>query len=67
MKKKNQTNAVKHQPNAPGRRVAQSVDRRTVEVDIWGSNSILGTWWWGQISPKQPFPKGQILDTCSFS
>ena len=39
--------------------VAQSVERRTLEVEIRGSKPALGTWWWGRISPNQPYPKGE--------
>ena len=39
-----------------GRQVAQSVERRTLEVEVWGSKQPLGTW--GRISPNQPHPKG---------
>ena len=46
-----------------GRPVAQSVDRRTVEVEVRGSKALLATWWWGRISSKQPYPIGyQALD-----
>ena len=41
-----------------GRQVAQSVERRTLEAEVPGSKSVLGTWWWGRISPNQPYPKG---------
>ena len=38
--------------------VAQSVEHQTLEVEVQGSKSTLGTWWWGWISPNQPYPKG---------
>ena len=38
--------------------VAQSVERRTLETEVWGSKPVLGTSWWGRISPNQPYPKG---------
>ena len=41
-----------------GRQVAQSVERRTLEVDIGGSKPTLGTWWWCRIPPNQPYSKG---------
>ena len=41
-----------------GRRVAQSVERRTLEVEVRGSRPALGTSWWGRISPNQPYSKG---------
>ena len=41
-----------------GRQVAQSVERRTLEAEVRGSKPVLGTWWWGQIPPNQPYPKG---------
>ena len=44
--------------NDEGRQVAQSVERRTLEVEVRGSKSALGTWWWDRIPPKQPYPKG---------
>ena len=40
------------------RHVAQSVERRTLEVKVRGSKPALDTWWWGSIPPNQPFPKG---------
>ena len=43
-----------------GRRVAQSIERRTLEVEVRGSKSVLGTWW-GRISTNQPYQKGQDL------
>ena len=39
------------------RQVAQSVERRTLEVEVRGSEPVLGTWWWGRIPPNQPYPK----------
>ena len=41
-----------------GRQVAQSVERRTLEAEVLGSNTELGTWWGGRIPPNQPYPKG---------
>ena len=41
-----------------GRQVAQSVERRTLEVEVRGSKLALGAWWWGRISSNQPYPKG---------
>ena len=38
--------------------VAQSVERRTLEEEVRGSEPVLGTWWWGRIPPNQPYPKG---------
>ena len=38
--------------------VAQSVEHRTLEVEVPGSKTALSTWWWGRISPNQPYPKG---------
>ena len=40
------------------RQVAQSVERRTLEAEVWGSKPMLSTWWWGRIPPNQPYPKG---------
>ena len=39
-------------------KVAQSVERRTLELEVRGLKPTLGTWWWGRISPNQPYPKG---------
>ena len=44
--------------NQVGRQVAQSVERRTLQVEVQGSKPALGTWWLGWISPNQPYPKG---------
>ena len=41
-----------------GRQVAQSVECRTLEVEVPGSKPALGTSWWDWISPNQPYPKG---------
>ena len=38
--------------------VAQSVERRTLEVEVQGSKPALGTWCWGKIPPNQPYLKG---------
>ena len=40
------------------RRVAQSVERQTLEVELRGSKPALRTWWWGRSPPNQPYPKG---------
>ena len=40
------------------RHVAQSVERRNLEVEVRGSKPALGTWRWGRIPPNQPYPKG---------
>ena len=34
-----------------GRLVAQSIERRALEVEVHGSKPVLGTWWRGRISP----------------
>ena len=44
-----------------GRQVAQSVERRTLEVEVRGSKLMLGTWWCCRIPPYQPYPKGAAL------
>ena len=44
-----------------GRQVAQSVERRTLEVEVRCSQPALCTWWWGRISPNQPYPKGAAI------
>ena len=41
------------QMGALGRQVAQLVEHQTLEVEVWGWKSALGTWWWGQILPIQ--------------
>ena len=42
-----------------GCQVAQSVERRTLEVEVrGGSKPALCTWWRGRIQPNQPYPKG---------
>ena len=43
-----------------GSQVAQLVEHQTLEVEVQGSKPALGTWWWGRISPIQPYPKGFI-------
>ena len=40
------------------RQVAQSVERRALDVEVSGSKPAFGTWWWGRISPNQPYPNG---------
>ena len=40
------------------RQVAQSVERRVLEVEFWRSKPSLGTCWWDRISPNQAYPKG---------
>ena len=43
--------------------LAQSVECRTLEVEVRRLKPILGTWWLGRISPYQPYAKGyQVLD-----
>ena len=38
----------------PGRQLAQSVERRTLEVEVRGSKPAQGNWRLGRISPNQP-------------
>ena len=38
--------------------VALSVEHMTLEAEVQGSKPALGTWWWGRITPNQPYPKG---------
>ena len=37
--------------------MAQSIDHETLVRKLLGSNFALGTWWWGRISPNQPYAK----------
>ena len=56
---------MRHNSSSTGgmeRQVAQSVERRTLEVEVRGSKPALGTWWWGRISPNQPYPKGAVSE-----
>ena len=45
-------------PRSWGHQVAQSVERRTLEIEVRCSKPALCTWWWGRMSPNQPYPKG---------
>ena len=45
---------------ALGRQLAQLVERQTLEAEVRGSKPVLGTWWWDQIPPNQPYPKGAV-------
>ena len=49
---------IKYVVDTTRREVAQSVERRTLEVEVRGSKPMLGIWWWGRIPPSQPYPKG---------
>ena len=34
------------------------VEHQILDVEVRGLKSALDTWWWGRISPYQPYPKG---------
>ena len=44
---------VKDMAQTPSRNVAQSMERRTLELETRGSKSVRDVWCWGRIPPTQ--------------